>query len=140
MLALNDNTWNYLTVCKQMSSVSFKYCYLQAIRLPIMFSIYLSKSYLTLNNPQRLIYDETQLTNQNTPFWSQGIIFLFWLHSQCILSGLSKFLLLMKWYNFKSSQTVKPLNITRFSSILADNFPLLIGLRAPAKIGQNITF
>ena len=31
LLVLDRNTWNHLTVCKQMSSGSFKNCYLQTI-------------------------------------------------------------------------------------------------------------
>ena len=33
LLVLDSTTWNHLTVCKQMSSDSFKNCYLHTIRL-----------------------------------------------------------------------------------------------------------
>ena len=37
VLVFDNNTWNHLTVCKQMSSGSFKHCYPQKICLQIIY-------------------------------------------------------------------------------------------------------
>ena len=39
LLVLDWNTWNYLTVCKQMSSGLFK-CYLQTVLLQVIYIQY----------------------------------------------------------------------------------------------------
>ena len=50
LLALNSNTGNHLTVCKQMSSGSFKNFHLHTIRLQIIYIWHMHKQDLTLNN------------------------------------------------------------------------------------------
>ena len=59
LLMLDRNTWNQLTVCKQISTGSLKRCYLQNISLQIRYLIYLYKQDLALNNPQELICHKT---------------------------------------------------------------------------------
>ena len=56
------NTWNYLTVCKQMSSGSFKNnVTYKLFRLQVIHIIDIYKQHLALNNLQGLICRETQL-------------------------------------------------------------------------------
>ena len=58
LLVLDDNPWNHLNACKQMSTSSFKEDYLYTIYFQIMY-----KQDTTLNNPQWLICHTTQITN-----------------------------------------------------------------------------
>ena len=60
-----NNTWNHLTVHKQMSSGLCKNCYWQTNHIYLM---YMYKQDLALNNQQGLIGCETQLTNHNPLF------------------------------------------------------------------------
>ena len=41
LLSLNSNTWNHLTVCKQISSGSFKNFEEQSIRLQIKYTYHM---------------------------------------------------------------------------------------------------
>ena len=56
---LNSNIWNSLTVCKQITSSSFK----NATYKLIVYK-YIRKYYLALNNLQWLIYHNTQPNTQ----------------------------------------------------------------------------
>ena len=63
-LLFDNNTWNNLTVCKQMSSSSFKNCYLTKYSFTNhIYLVYVYKQDLALNNQKRLICRKTP-TNQ----------------------------------------------------------------------------
>ena len=83
-LPCNSNKWNHLTLCKKMSSGLFKNV-IYKMCLEIIYSIYMYKKYLALNNLQWLICHKTKpcnprgnnfsgvatifLTMTNFPFW-----------------------------------------------------------------------
>ena len=71
LLRLHYNTWNHLTVCKKMSSGSFKN--IKKMCLQIIYLIYMYKEDLALNNLQWLICHKTQ-TNQ--------IIYLIYMYKE----------------------------------------------------------
>ena len=60
LLLLYSNTWSYLTVCEKISPGSFKKCYLQNVFINPIYSIYVYKEDLALNNLHWLICHKTQ--------------------------------------------------------------------------------
>ena len=60
LLVLDNNTWNHLPVCKQMSSGLFKnVTYKLFVDKSYIVDIYMYEQNLALNNLQRLIYHKT---------------------------------------------------------------------------------
>ena len=66
MLVLDSNTWNHLTVGSQMNFGSLKNGYLRAVRLQIIYFIYMYKKDLALSNLQELMCRKTQPTFSET--------------------------------------------------------------------------
>ena len=67
-LMLDNNTWNYLTECKQMGSGSFKNKVIYKLFTDIYIYIY--------NNPQGLICHKTQSNNHYRIQTTQGTIYI----------------------------------------------------------------
>ena len=60
------NTSNHLTLCKKKSARVRLKCYLEIMRLQIIYSICMYKQDLALNSLQGLICHKTQRTNKTT--------------------------------------------------------------------------
>ena len=96
LLVLHSSTWNHLTVCKQMSSDSFKNYFNQTIRLQIINIWYISINRIFHKTKPTNVQDLVQWFKCNKYAWSNtSEQFLLWI-------------LASKWWRSLSGQCCLP--------------------------------